>query len=90
MFFILDAKFQYCQISTDRKCVDKSSFVAQNELHKDTGMPYILINARATFQRALDVELATEKWLYGLVYNDKIFIYLNTFEHHPQYIEELL
>jgi Reverse transcriptase (RNA-dependent DNA polymerase) len=45
-------------------------------------MPFDLMTAPATFQRAVDVILATVRFLCALTYLDDIVIYSPTFEQH--------
>ena len=53
-------------------------------------MPFGLKNAPATFQRAMDVILASVNWKYALVYLDDIVIFSNTFEEHLQHFRSVL
>jgi len=41
-------------------------------------MPFGLIDAPATFQRALDVEFSRVKWKICLIYLDDVFLYSKT------------
>jgi Reverse transcriptase (RNA-dependent DNA polymerase) len=45
-------------------------------------MPFGLVNAPATFQRAMDVMLSSVKWKFCLMYLDDIIIYSSSHEQH--------
>jgi hypothetical protein len=45
-------------------------------------MPFRLMNARATFQRAMDVAFVGEKDKFVLIYLDEITVYSNSHKEH--------
>ena len=49
-------------------------------------MSFVLVNAPATFQRAMDVILSSVKWKFCLVYLDDIIIYSPS---HQQHLKDL-
>ena len=52
-------------------------------------MPFGLANAPATFQRLMDIVLATLKWQCCLVYLDDIIVYSPTFEQHLENLNKV-
>lgn len=52
-------------------------------------MPFWLKNARATFQRAVNVVLASVKWQCAIVYIDDVIIFTKTPKEHVKYIKEV-
>lgn len=67
--------------------MDKTSFVTHNGLCRYNRMPFGLKNAPATFQRAMDVILATVKWQFALVYIDDVLSFSPGPEEHIKQVE---
>lgn len=59
LFSTLNASSAYQQIEIDNQVVDKTVVVAYHGLYKYTGIPLGLKNALATFQKAVDVIIAS-------------------------------
>lgn len=59
----------------DENDIDKTAFLTHNVLYCYTQMPFGLKNAPATFQRAMDVILATVKWYYTLDLADEVMVF---------------
>lgn len=53
-------------------------------------MPFGLKNVPATFQRALDIIVATVKWRHALAYMYDITIFAPTPGHHVHYLKSIL
>lgn len=90
LFAFLAASSGYRQTNTDRKDAVEKASVADNGLRKYTRMPFGLRKALSTFQRAMNVVLATIKQQYALFYRDSIFILLKTRTELLRCIEKLL
>jgi len=53
-------------------------------------MPFCLINAPATFQRALEIILSGVKWQSCLIYLDDVIVYSKTGEEHVGHVHRVL
>jgi hypothetical protein len=90
IFSTLDCNSGYWQIPIDKKDRDKTAFVTHCGLHRFTRMPFGLVNAPATFQRAVDMILAQVKWEYALVYLDDVIVYSRSVEDHLTQLDHVL
>lgn len=61
LFSILDANSRNRQYEMDGKDVHTMAFVAYKGFYKYTRVPFVLCNAQATLQRAMNVNIATVK-----------------------------
>jgi Reverse transcriptase (RNA-dependent DNA polymerase) len=75
VFSTLDANSGYWQIKVAEESKDKTAFTCHRGLYRFTRMPFGLCNAPATFQRAVDVILATVRWQCAITYLDDIIVY---------------
>jgi transposase InsO family protein len=90
LFTTLDCNSGYWQIPVAREDRDKTAFVTHCGIHRFTRMPFGLVNAPATFQRALDMIVAGVKWKYALVYLDDVIIYSRSFNEHLTHVSHVL
>jgi hypothetical protein len=81
-FTTLDANYGYWQIGVNPADRDKTTFTSHRGLYRFKRMPFGLMSAPATFQRAIDVVLRTVRFQCALTYVDDIVIYSSTFEQH--------
>lgn len=86
LFSTLDANSGNWQIEMDKKGVDKMGFLTHNGWSEYTKMRFGSKTAPETFQQAMDVILATEKWQYALVYIADTTIFSTTLEERLQHI----
>lgn len=86
-FSSLDACCGYWQIAMHEEDMDKTTFITQFGLHRFRVMPYGLVNAGATFQRAMDVMLTGLEWKCCLAYVDDIIIFSSTLDNHLRDLE---
>ena len=76
IFSTLDANSGYWQIRMAEQDKTKTAFTTHHGLYQFTRMPFGLKNAPATFQRVMDIIMATVLWKFALVYIDDIIICL--------------
>jgi Reverse transcriptase (RNA-dependent DNA polymerase)/RNase H-like domain found in reverse transcriptase len=86
----LDANSGFYHIPVDEASLDKTSFTCHAGFHRFKRMPFGLINAPASFQRAMDVVLSGVRWSCALVYLDDVIIFSITFEEHLRHLNEVL
>jgi hypothetical protein len=89
-FTTLDANCGYWQIEVDPSDRDKTTFTSHRGLFRFKRMPFGLMTAPATFQRAVDVILSTVRFQCALSYLDDIFVYSATFEQHMKDVAVVL
>ena len=82
VFSTLDCNSGYWQIEIDEEDKKKAAFTSHHDLFKYTRMPFGLNNAPATFQRTIDIVLATVKLQYAIVYLDDIIVLSKDAEEH--------
>jgi hypothetical protein len=71
------------RLKSHRRIVTRLRFLG---LYKFTRMPFGLVNAPETFQRAMDIILSGVRWECVIVYLDEISIISNSFEEHVKHI----
>lgn len=76
----LDCNSGYWQVEVDQPDGNRTTFPSHFGLYCLMRMPFGLRNARARFQRALDILLLRDKWQFGLVYLDDVNLYTHIFE----------
>ena len=69
---------------------DKTTFTSYLGTFRYTRMPFGLRNARATFQRALDIVLSGVRWQSCLIYLDDVIVFSRTTEDHLRHVDEIL
>ncbi len=90
VFWTLDANSGYWQIEVDEADRDYTAFVSHHGLYRYKRMPFGLRNAPSTFQRAIDIVLASVKWRYAIVYLDDIIVFSNTVEENLEHLTTVL
>jgi hypothetical protein len=75
VFWTLDCNSGYWQIPLDEADRDKTTFCSHAGSFRFLRMFFGLLNAPATFQRAIDIILSGLKWRTCLVYLDDVIIY---------------
>ena len=81
-FSTLDLKSAYWQISVDEKDRHKTVFVTQRGLFEFNRMPFGLVNAPTTFQRAMDLVLCGLSYVICLCYLDYVTVFGRDFNEH--------
>lgn len=77
-FTKLDALSGYHQIAMNKDDIEKTAFSCREGLFEFTKMPFGLVNAPATFQRAMNKILRPFEGKFLKVYMDDIIIYSKT------------
>jgi RNase H-like domain found in reverse transcriptase/Reverse transcriptase (RNA-dependent DNA polymerase)/Integrase zinc binding domain/Integrase core domain/Chromo (CHRromatin Organisation MOdifier) domain len=90
VFSTLDANSGYWQIRVDPKDREKTSFICHAGTFQFRRMPFGLVNAPATFQRAMDVILSPVKWKSCLIYLDDVIVYSSSLEQHVKDLDVVL
>jgi RNase H-like domain found in reverse transcriptase/Reverse transcriptase (RNA-dependent DNA polymerase) len=81
-FTTLDANTGFWQIEVHPDDRDKTTFSWHAGMYRFLRMPFGLVNAPATFQRAMDILLCEVRWEHVNVYLDDIIIFSKSFEEH--------
>ena len=89
-FSTLDLKSAYWQISVDEKDRHKTAFVTQRGLFEFNRMPFGLVNAPTTFQRAMDLVLSGLCYVICLCYLDDVIVFGRDFEEHCTRLKTVL
>jgi transposase InsO family protein len=90
IFTTLDANCGYWQLEIPEEDRDKTSFISHMGTYRFSRMPFGLVNAPATFQRAMDVLLTPVLWRKAIVYLDDIIIFSSTVEDHIRDVDQVL
>lgn len=89
-FTTLDCNSGYWQIPVEHRDRDKTTFTCHAGTFRFKRMPFGLMNAPGTFQRALDIILAKQRWKNCLVYLDDVIIFSRDTEAHFNHVQEVL
>jgi hypothetical protein len=81
-FSTLDANAGYWQIAVAPDDRNKTAFTSHRGLYRFKRLPFGLVTAPATFQRAVDVILSSVRFQCAITYLDDIIIYSSSFEQH--------
>jgi Reverse transcriptase (RNA-dependent DNA polymerase) len=90
LFSTLDANTGFWQIEVSPEDRDKSTFSCHVGMYRFLRMPFDLLNAPATFQRAMDIILSEVRLESVIVYLDDIIIFSRTFEDHIRHLGIIL
>lgn len=80
MVFYIGSIMGYWQVEVSKEDREETAFVMRQGLFEFKVMPFGLCNAPATFQRLMDLVLASIHWSSCLVYIDNIVIMGHTFQ----------
>ena len=89
-FCALDMNSGYWQIPISEEDKEKTAFITKYGLFQCVRMPFGLVNAPATFQRAMHVVLAGLIWEAVIVYLDDINVLGQTFEETLENLRKVL
>jgi hypothetical protein len=85
----LDGFSGYNQISVHPDDQEKTAFTTPWGTFMYAKMPFGLMNVRATFQRAMDIDFMGEKDKFFLIYLDDIIVYSNSHEEHLKHLKRV-
>lgn len=88
-FTTLDAWSGYWQIGLREEDKEKTAFSTRDGHYQFNVMPFGLVNAPGSFQRAMNLILHNLTWKTCLVYLDDIIVFSSTFEEHLTRLEEV-
>ena len=86
---MLDGFSGYNQILVHPKDQLKTAFTTPWGTFMYSKMPFGLMNAGATFQRAMDIAFSKEKDKFLVIYLDNITVFSISNEKHLQYLERV-
>jgi hypothetical protein len=85
---MLDGYSGYNQILVMEEDKNKTTFTTPWGTFMYEKMPFGLMNARATFQRAMDIAFIGEKHKFVVIYLDDITIFSSSNEEHLQHLKQ--
>lgn len=87
-FTTLDCNNGYWKIPILPRDQDKTTFTCHSGTFRFNRMPFGLMNAPETFQRALDIILSKYRWRTCLVYLDDVIVFSKDVDAHLTHINE--
>jgi len=90
VFATVDCNAGYWQIRVAAEDRDKKTFTSHTGLFRFLRLPFGLVNAPASFQRALDIILSGLRWRTCLVYLDDVIVFSGTVDDHVRHLREVL
>ena len=90
VFSTLGCNAGYWQIRVAAEDRDKTMFTSHTGLFRYLRLPSGLVNAPASFQRALDIILSGLLWKTGPVYLDDVLVFSRSVEDHIWNLREVL
>jgi len=90
VFSTLDCNAGYWQIPVAAEDRDKTTFTSHTGLFRFLRLPFGLVNAPASFQRAFVIILSGLRWQTCLVYLDDVIVFSRTVGDHIRHLREVL
>jgi len=90
VFSTLDCNAGYWQIPVAADDRDKMTFTSHMGFFRFLLLPFGLLNAPASLQRALEIILSGIRWQTCLVYLDDVIVFSRTVDAHIQHLREVL
>ena len=90
VFSTLDCNAGCWQIPVAAEDREKTTFTSHTCLRRFLRLPYGLLNAPASLQRALDIILSCSRWKTCLVYLDDVVVFSRTVDEHIRHLREVL
>lgn len=88
-FTTLDLASGFHQLEMDPESIPKTAFSTENGHYEYVRMPFGLINAPSTFQRAMDHILRGIQNKFCLIYMDDLIIFSTSLQEHEQHIRQV-
>ena len=89
MIVTMDGFSGYKHMKVFRKYQDNISFTTPWGTFMYAKIPFCLMNAGATFQRAMEIAFAEEKYKFVVVYMDDITMYSRYDGDHTKHLEKV-
>ena len=89
-FSTLDANAGNWQIAVAPEDRDKTAFTSHRGLYQFKRLPFGLVSAPATFQRAVDIILSSVRFQCAITYLDDIIIYSSSWERHLEDLKRVI
>jgi hypothetical protein len=86
---MLDGYSGYNQITVLEEDKEKTPFTTPWGTFMYEKMPFVLMNAGATFHRAMEISFVGEKDKFMMIYLDDITIFSNYDDEHLQHLEQI-
>ena len=86
----IDLSAAYHQLRIHEDDTEKTAFITPDGLYEYLVMPFGLVNAPASFQRAMNLTFAAELGVYVLVYLDDILIFSDSADLHVEHVRTVL
>ena len=90
VFSTLDCNAGYWKIPVAAEDRDKTTFTSHTGLFWFLRLPFGLVNARASFERALHIILSGLRWQTCLAYLDDVTFFSRTVGDHTRHLREVL
>ena len=89
-FTVLDSRSAYWAVEVEPDDRPKTAFSDGHRLYHFRRLPFGLATAPSTFQRTMNMILASVLGKHTLAYLDDIVVYSKSFDEHMQHLEETL
>ena len=89
-FTVLDSRSAYWAVEVEPEDRPKTAFTDGHRLYHFNRLPFGLATAPSTFQRTMNMILASVLGKHTLAYLDDIVVYSKSFDEHLQHLEETL
>jgi len=90
VFSNLECIAEYWKIPVAAKDRDQTTFTSHTGLFQLFRLPFGLVNAPASLQRALDIILSSSRWQTCLVNLDDVIVFSRTVDDHIRHLREVL
>jgi hypothetical protein len=85
---MIDGFSSYNQIAMNEQDREKTAFTTPWGTFMYDKMPFGLMNARATFQRAMDIAFIRERDKFVVIYLDDLTVFSKTDEEHLMHLKQ--
>jgi hypothetical protein len=85
---MMDGCSRYNQVAMHLEDRDKTTFTTPSGTFMYNKMPFGLINAGATFERAMDIAFVAEKDRFIFIYLDDMIVFSNSDQYHLKHLRQ--